>query len=491
MFHLPIIYWLKRNLFIFYSVLFVLLRLPMLGVPLERDEGAYAYIGWIWLNGLGIPYLDAYEMKPPLLHFIYMFPTLFFGNSYFGVRLFSIFWGLATLYVFWLFLRKIGNRGGLVLAAFAFLVGACNYPSQAAGFNAEAVQLLPLVAFLYYALKIVNEDKGWFMWGLMAGCAVLIKQTAFVPLLLIGLYIVVTRRSPVGLFKAIAGAGLIAGVFVVYFISQGAYGALVTHIFEYARLSTIDGYARIFCDNGQIGTKCLTDWLFNFKVVSVGILLCIAIAGYLLRIKARSTEWWLGLLYTIGTFLVIKMAGWKDWPHYYLLFTPGIALGIWHLTLITRNWWKWVLRLVYVLLFLVLIFNVSVGWEGARKILFIEYGSNDDQIFWQAPELAVWLQARVKPGEKLMVINDEAEIYYYAKIVNQTHYGYYYLFALKPQGKEMRDWLRQQEEHPPDYVVATEGGAMWNVNDIWHEYERRHPYHAVKQFGVFTVYQRG
>jgi hypothetical protein len=65
-----LIFWVKRHIFICYCLVFILLRLPMVSVPLERDEGSYAYVGWIWFFGKGLPYRDMYEMKPPLLYLI-------------------------------------------------------------------------------------------------------------------------------------------------------------------------------------------------------------------------------------------------------------------------------------------------------------------------------------------------------------------------------------------------------------------------------------
>jgi hypothetical protein len=44
-----------------------LARLGALDVPLERDEGAYAYIAAQWRSGL-IPYRDVFDHKPPLVY---------------------------------------------------------------------------------------------------------------------------------------------------------------------------------------------------------------------------------------------------------------------------------------------------------------------------------------------------------------------------------------------------------------------------------------
>src|SRR2546423_10451642 len=42
----------------------LLLRWPLASIPLERDEGEYAYIAQRWLRG-DVPYRDAFDQKPP------------------------------------------------------------------------------------------------------------------------------------------------------------------------------------------------------------------------------------------------------------------------------------------------------------------------------------------------------------------------------------------------------------------------------------------
>src|SRR5436190_10198856 len=56
------------------------LRYRLLGVPLERDEGEYAYVGWLMLQGVP-PYAEAYTMKLPGIHAAYAGILALFGHS--------------------------------------------------------------------------------------------------------------------------------------------------------------------------------------------------------------------------------------------------------------------------------------------------------------------------------------------------------------------------------------------------------------------------
>ena len=51
-------------------ILVSLLRLPLLDLPLERDEGEYAYIAWRMSLG-EVPYRDWFDQKPPGVFAIY------------------------------------------------------------------------------------------------------------------------------------------------------------------------------------------------------------------------------------------------------------------------------------------------------------------------------------------------------------------------------------------------------------------------------------
>src|SRR5256885_15075099 len=47
-----------------------LVRLPLLNIPFERDEGEYAYIAWRMDYG-EVPYKDWVDQKPPAIFWLY------------------------------------------------------------------------------------------------------------------------------------------------------------------------------------------------------------------------------------------------------------------------------------------------------------------------------------------------------------------------------------------------------------------------------------
>src|ERR1700733_6841410 len=84
----------RRSLFSLWPWLMVLLvllfvgfiRFRLLDIPLERDEGEYAYAGQLILQGIP-PYELVYNMKLPGTYFAYALGMAVFGQTIAGIHL--------------------------------------------------------------------------------------------------------------------------------------------------------------------------------------------------------------------------------------------------------------------------------------------------------------------------------------------------------------------------------------------------------------------
>src|SRR5262249_13963350 len=102
------------------SVVFALalvLRYPVADVPLERDEGEYAYIAQRWLDG-EVPYKASFDQKPPGVFVAYAVFIAALGPSpaalHWGAQLYTV----GTLALLYLLGRKLFTaRVGAVAAA--------------------------------------------------------------------------------------------------------------------------------------------------------------------------------------------------------------------------------------------------------------------------------------------------------------------------------------------------------------------------------------
>ena len=98
---------------------FGLLRVPFLSLPLERDEGEYAYIAQRAAYG-EIPYRDAFDQKPPGVFAAYRLAFSLFGETIEGIHLFLYLWTAATTMVLFAFVRRTAGELAASFSALAF-----------------------------------------------------------------------------------------------------------------------------------------------------------------------------------------------------------------------------------------------------------------------------------------------------------------------------------------------------------------------------------
>src|ERR1700733_11720729 len=75
-----------------------IIRYRLISLPLERDEGEYAYIGSLFLHGVA-PFKDAYSMKLPGTSLMYAILMFIFGQTNTGVHLGLLFINAGTMFI--------------------------------------------------------------------------------------------------------------------------------------------------------------------------------------------------------------------------------------------------------------------------------------------------------------------------------------------------------------------------------------------------------
>ena len=163
----------------------ILLYLPFLAEPFMRDEGFYAAVAQLMLDG-GIPYRDAFDNKPPMIFVWYALSFVMFGETVWAPRLLvSLLLSGTTLLVYLQGRLLFGRQTGLVAAlAFALSIGLAVFETNA---NTEYFMLLPLVGSVYcFTLAERNFDtRLYVLAGFLMGFAILTKDTAIFTLLLL------------------------------------------------------------------------------------------------------------------------------------------------------------------------------------------------------------------------------------------------------------------------------------------------------------------
>src|SRR5712671_405845 len=82
------------------------IRVRLRDMPLERDEGEYAYAGQLMLHGVA-PYKEAYNMKLPGTYAAYAVLMAVFGRSPSGIHLGLALVNAASIFLVFLLGRRL------------------------------------------------------------------------------------------------------------------------------------------------------------------------------------------------------------------------------------------------------------------------------------------------------------------------------------------------------------------------------------------------
>ena len=155
----------------------ILVRLRLLGLPLERDEGEYAYMAQQLLQGV-LPYTESHSMKFPGIYFVYAGILAIFGQSPVAIHLPLLFVNLATAFLLFLLGRNLLSESAGIVAGVSFAVLTLSPTLQGVWANSEHFVLLPAVGGILLLRMARDQPARFFFSGLLLGCALLIKQHA-------------------------------------------------------------------------------------------------------------------------------------------------------------------------------------------------------------------------------------------------------------------------------------------------------------------------
>src|SRR5262245_42074922 len=142
------------------------MRWPIAAIPLERDEGEYAYIAQRWWLG-DVPYRDSFDQKPPGAFVAYALIQKTVGTSPAAIHWGTQVYTLGTLALIFFIGRELfGPTEGLLAALFAaFMTADLCVLGQSA--NTEIFMILPLTAS--FLATLLARERRSALWGLLAG----------------------------------------------------------------------------------------------------------------------------------------------------------------------------------------------------------------------------------------------------------------------------------------------------------------------------------
>lgn len=213
----------------------VLAGLGSLIYPFGRDQGNYAYAGWVWLDG-GALYRDVFVFKPPATAVLHGIATGLLGRDMSSIRVFDLGWtALTALATGAVVSRLMGRRlTGVLAGCFAaWLYYEQNYWTTAQTDGWMGLPVTLAIGATWAGLRPGAGRGWWALAGLAAAAALSFKYTSAAVALPMGVLLAqaVPRRGwgpTAGAAAGIAAAALLGvGAMAAWLWASGAMPAFI------------------------------------------------------------------------------------------------------------------------------------------------------------------------------------------------------------------------------------------------------------------------
>jgi 4-amino-4-deoxy-L-arabinose transferase-like glycosyltransferase len=450
------------------------IRVQLLQVPLERDEGEYAYVGQLILQGVP-PFQLAYSMKLPGTDLAYALSMSVFGQTTAGVRLGLLLANAGTtILVFLLGSKLLGPLPGLATAA-AFACFSLSTEMLGIFGHATHFVLLPAIAGLLVFLTAVDSGSigMFFSSGLFFGFAVLMKQPGAVFPLFALSWLAWTcwasqpRDIPRLLRESIAlsiGTAIPLAMTALVLALLGVFDKFwfwaVQYASEYSTaLSPAQGFVNLEEAVSRIAPQ-------------VALLLSLAGLGMIRLVwpRSRPRDRLFLMLFLVFSFVGVS-PGLYFREHYFILALPAVSLLVGAALQELEQLASWaILRRAMPLVLLAVVALACAQSVFAQRELYFRmppdlvsrtlYGLNP---FPESVEIGRYIKNHTGPDDRIAVFGSEPQIFFYARRRSATGYIYMYgLMERHPLARRMHEeMIHEIEASRPAYAVWVKVRTSW------------------------------
>ncbi len=441
-------------------------------MPLERDEGEFAYVGQLMLQGIP-PYKIASNMKLPGIYAAYAGIMAVFGETASGIRTGLIVVNIAaTILVFLLAKHLYGWLAGTVAGmTYSFL--SCR--PAVLGFYAHATHFVVLAALagillLLYALESERSSL-YFGSGLCLGLALLMKQPGILFAVFAGAYWLwrewrlpfTSRRVAVRGAALFAGLALPFGATCLILLRAGVFPSFWFWTWSYAR-----EYGSITTlQDVRSALRAFLPWVIRPFVIWEIVAL-----GLLAPICSRYARKHAGFVTSFVLFSCLAVClGFYFRPHYYILVLPAAALcaGI-GISAAQEGLRKKQLGPVVVwfpVVYFTVVFAISLRAEYRRYFhldsVALLRRIQPGEAFPEAMTIGGYIKAHSSEQDTIGIFGSEPEICFYS--ARHCASSYLYLYPLMERQKfarQMQDEMMQQiRGGRPRFLVYVDDIHSW------------------------------
>jgi hypothetical protein len=445
-------------------------RVRLCGLPLERDEGEYAYAGQLILRGIA-PYKLAYTMKFPGTAAVYALLMSIFGESGCGIHLGLIVANALTIVLIFFLGRNLFDEIPAIAAAAAYSVLSLMPHVLGTAAHATHFVILFSVAGTWALIHSIDRKSGVqiFLSGLLFGVAILMKQPGLFFAVFGAVYLFIrdyqARLKPIEIVRrnalfALGGATPFAIACLVLW-TAGVFREFwfwtITYAAKYGSQVSLPEGIRIL--GGHILGTLGTAWPI-WLVGMIGLIVCIR-AGF---VRGRSAFLLMFALFSAAA----VCPGFYFRPHYFILLLPAVSLlaGA-AMEAVCRRADKFRLGAV-------LLFTLSLAWPVWSEADFFFQRSlpeanrmiNGTNSFLEAIKIGEYIRANSNPEETIAVLGSEPEIYFHAGRRSATGYIYTYgLMEPQPYAHQMQEeMIHEIEAARPKFLVLVVANKSWLVS---------------------------
>ncbi|WKZ31615.1 MAG: glycosyltransferase family 39 protein [Thermodesulfobacteriota bacterium] len=459
------------------SIVCASIRIHLLDVPLERDEGEYAYAAQLLLNGIP-PYEHMHTMKLPGVFGAYAIFMLAFGQSTEAIHLGLTLLNALTSVLVFLLARKFLEPLPSAFSSAFFSILSMNSAFLGLSANAEHFAVLFIVAGALFLFKSMEAGKAFFFFlcGLFFGVAFLMKQHAVffmgLPVVYLSAFLLRTHAYPFGkrlsrTFLFVAGAGLPFGLTCLVFMLWGVFDKFFFWTFSYA--------------SKYVSLISLSDGLSNlgdaFSLMKDSALPLLAIAGAGLFFpphgeSARSARIFFWSFLVISAISILPGLYFRS--HYFILVLPAAALffgaavsrvkGVLERYGLRRAGWALACVFLLVLAYPLYKERTLLFFSSPDEISRIIYGANP---FPESVGIARYIRENSGPDDRVAVLGSEPQIYFLSNRLSAT--GYIYMYPIvegHAYSSTMEMELRNDiAEGKPLFLVYVNIPVSWGITN--------------------------
>lgn len=451
--------------------LVVAIRIRLLGIPLERDEGEYAYAGQLILQGIP-PYRLAYNMKFPGTYAAYALTMSIFGQTITGIHLGLLLINTSTIVLIFFLGRRLVNSITGLAAGISYAV--LSVSPSVLGFAGHATHfvLLPVLGGTLLLLTMTDRQVSarLFASGLLFGTGLLMKQPGVFFALFGAVYVFCAslhRRFPLTtalMRSSIFSSGVVLpfGITCLLLWHSGVFGRFWFWTIDYARhygsLVSFNQASQLFLySTREVIVAGWPIWI----LAGIGL-----IAGLWEQRTRASTILLLGFLFCSASALC---AGFYFRLHYFILVLPAVSLlaGVAVSKLSDLS----VHRSVALRFIPILILGTALAWPilVERKFFFEASPADASRMiypespFGESIRIAEYLREHTSPSDTIAVLGSEPQIYFYSDRHSATGYIYSYglMEAQKYAIQMQQEMIREIERARPKFLIFVVMPDSW------------------------------